>query len=71
MAEERKSWSSWFQRRIDAKTTEVVACGFVWMGEDDDEWPQDRSQRGRQGTKGDFIGRDLARTVRVPVGPWG
>lgn len=36
MAEERKSWAPWFQRRIDQQSEPVQACGFVWLTDVDE-----------------------------------
>lgn len=50
MAEERKSWAPWFQRRIDQRDENHGPVGFCWMDEpepvfDDDEF-EDRKRKG-------------------------
>lgn len=38
MAEERKSWAAWFQRKIDARDENHGPVGFCWL---DDPLPED------------------------------
>lgn len=37
MAEERKSWSAWFQRRIDRRDEYHGPVGFAWLDEPDED----------------------------------
>lgn len=45
MAEERRSWSPWFQRRIDQRDENHGPVGFCWLDEPDEDLDDDSFDR--------------------------